>query len=563
MPTVRDILTTFGFKTNTNQVAQVNSTIDGFKARLGAVAQMGSGLRFGMSGLVGTLKGAAAAYLGFEAVKRGVFEYAEDAKRIDMVSTAMGINAESYQVWSEAAKRAGVEGTAFDGTLAKIARKAQDAKLGNQEAAMTFRRAGIEYKDSSGKLLSVEDLLGNVADTFARMPPGAERSALALKLFEESGAKMIPFLAKGRAGIAELREEMRKGGGLMTARQIADAKAFNEQWYKLKMSATGLRNAIGSTLLPVLTRLVQGLVTWLRASGAAQAFGKAIGGVAVVAAKLVAGVVQMTAALWRSSGIFRTAALAVGIYVAALNIVPLSILAIIAIIDDLYHFMKGDRNTLIGELFGEEAQQRIRDFVSVLIGVGAGAEIAFRFLLSIPGRIKQGFVDLYNWISKPPTATEGTWLGVLHALLHTIYLVAEKAAAAIQKLKDAAGFVGNKLGDALFDARNVETTARGGLRVGSFKLEKELERTAEGMTDTERASARMRDIYAPAAPRPFVPTATTGARSNTVSVGSLNVNVQGTADMRPEAMQQAVKKGAKDALAEVIRDSFNDWAEVT
>lgn len=98
--------------------------------------------------------------------------------------------------------------------------------------------------------------------------------------------------------------------------------------------------------------------------------------------------------------------------------------------------------------------------------------------------------------------------------------------------------------------------------VGTRKLERELERGAEGMTEAERSDARLRDIYAPATQRPFVPTAAS-ARTSNVSVGSLNVNVQGTADMKPEAMQQAVKNGAKDALAEVIRDSFNDWAEVT
>ena len=51
-----------------------------------------------------------------------------------------------------------------------------------------------------------------IADKFAVMKDGSEKTALALDLFGRAGAKLIPMLNEGSAGISELQEEARALG---------------------------------------------------------------------------------------------------------------------------------------------------------------------------------------------------------------------------------------------------------------------------------------------------------------------------------------------------------------
>jgi hypothetical protein len=46
-----------------------------------------------------------------------------------------------------------------------------------------------------------------VANAFQKMPDGARKSAIALKLFGLEGAKLIPFLNEGAKGIQALEDE--------------------------------------------------------------------------------------------------------------------------------------------------------------------------------------------------------------------------------------------------------------------------------------------------------------------------------------------------------------------
>ena len=60
---------------------------------------------------------------------------------------------------------------------------------------------GVSYRDASGKMLPMHDVLMGLSDRFSKMPDGAEKTALAMSTLGKGGAAMIPFLNKGAAGI--------------------------------------------------------------------------------------------------------------------------------------------------------------------------------------------------------------------------------------------------------------------------------------------------------------------------------------------------------------------------
>lgn len=112
---------------------------------------------------------------------------------------------------------------------------------------------GDTFKDSAGKIKPMTQLLPMLADKFKKMPDGAEKSALAMQLFEESGTALIPFLNKGAAGVKELMAQSDKYGLTLSGPQVdalKKAKAAQREW---DASIEGVQVSLGAHLLPVVT----------------------------------------------------------------------------------------------------------------------------------------------------------------------------------------------------------------------------------------------------------------------------------------------------------------------
>ena len=65
--------------------------------------------------------------------------------------------------------------------LQRFTRRAAEAAQGTGEAKDALAQMGIALRDQSGNLRRSEDLLGDVADAFARIEDPAERVRLAFK----------------------------------------------------------------------------------------------------------------------------------------------------------------------------------------------------------------------------------------------------------------------------------------------------------------------------------------------------------------------------------------------
>jgi len=116
---------------------------------------------------------------------------------------------------------------------------------GSNKAARVLAALGIATHDATGKARSMDAVLADLAEVFARAPDGMEKSRVAVELFGRSGLNLIPMLNKGREGIQALLAEM---GDPVAVEEMA--KAF-EKWeianakldqsvLQLKSSLTGL-----------------------------------------------------------------------------------------------------------------------------------------------------------------------------------------------------------------------------------------------------------------------------------------------------------------------------------
>ena len=78
-----------------------------------------------------------------------------------------------------------------------LSKKIMKLHTEGKKGSSVFERYGITVLDASGKMLSTETILGNVADKFKQMPSGLERTRVATDLFGKSGQEMIRVLSGG------------------------------------------------------------------------------------------------------------------------------------------------------------------------------------------------------------------------------------------------------------------------------------------------------------------------------------------------------------------------------
>ncbi|RUW67607.1 phage tail tape measure protein, partial [Mesorhizobium sp. M2A.F.Ca.ET.067.02.1.1] len=146
----------------------------------------------------------------------------------------------------------GVTVTRFGSTVKKTANQVKQS--GN-----VFKDLGIKVKDAQGNLRSTEDIIGDLADTFSKMPDGPRKSALAIELFGKAGVQLIPFLNQGREGIKQLGKEAERLGITFTKSQADIGDALGDTLDEVSAATKGIRDQLGLIFAPGVTALAAGL----------------------------------------------------------------------------------------------------------------------------------------------------------------------------------------------------------------------------------------------------------------------------------------------------------------
>jgi hypothetical protein len=207
--------------------------------------------------LEGTIKKASIAVAAFSVAAVGAF--AVMAKRsIDSMDAMAkqaqqaGVTTEALSSLGYAAKLSGVEQGNLTQSLGRLSKAMLDASYGTGEAKKAFDALGIQ----SGTLKSADEGLLAIAERFAQMEDGAQKTALAMQIFGRSGQQLIPFLNQGREGIAALQKEADRLGVTIDTKTAKAAEQFNDNLTRLNASLTGLMNNVMIPLLPVLNDYV-------------------------------------------------------------------------------------------------------------------------------------------------------------------------------------------------------------------------------------------------------------------------------------------------------------------
>lgn len=171
------------------------------------------------------------------------------------MSRAVGISVESLSALDHVA---GLSGLSFEKLTAGarlLSKNMYDFSKGTGEAKIAFQGLGIDVVDSTGKLKQADSVMLEIADRFTKMENGPKKTALAMRMFGESGAAMIPMLNNGSDGIRQMMEEAERLGIVFDTSTAHAAERINDQFDRMNKAMTGLRNGVLIRLLPDIENL--------------------------------------------------------------------------------------------------------------------------------------------------------------------------------------------------------------------------------------------------------------------------------------------------------------------
>jgi hypothetical protein len=252
---------------NMNAVLSIRANVDGEASIKGLdqslrnLDQRATGLR----GAFGRLKGAAGGMsgaLGALVPAAGIAGLGALAKRsidaadnLNDLSQRTGVGVESLSKFGAAAADSGTSLESVANSMGKLAKGIVDP---SSKASEALKSIGVSSTDASGKIRSMDGIMLDVADKFAKMPDGAEKTALAMQLFGRSGAELIPMLNGGKDALSQYSATINT-----EAAQAADK--FNDSLNAIGRSVAGPFSQALTALLPFITQVangIAGLATW-------------------------------------------------------------------------------------------------------------------------------------------------------------------------------------------------------------------------------------------------------------------------------------------------------------
>ena len=209
----------------------------------GRVALLGAGIVS-----MATLAGGALIGLGMS--------FADTTGAIGDLAEQTGATRERIQELNYAATLTGATTEDVASGLQSFSKNIGLAAMGTGRAKDVLEGFGIALKNNRGQMRSTDELLADVADKLQRVKDPATRAAAASRLFGGAGAKLLPMLKEGSQGLANFSAEARRLGLVIDDASVRAGEEFGDALDRLKLSFTGVRNTIGSAVIPALTDLV-------------------------------------------------------------------------------------------------------------------------------------------------------------------------------------------------------------------------------------------------------------------------------------------------------------------
>ncbi|AEQ50746.1 hypothetical protein [Pelagibacterium halotolerans] len=210
-------------------------------------------IRLGASLAIGAAAGAAA--LGV-LIKRSI----DQADAMSKAAQRAGVTTEALSRLAWAGELSDVSLGSLGSSLGRLSYTMGQVQSGaDRTGAAVFDALGVTISDAEGRLRSADQVMLDLADRFAQMEDGADKTALAIRLFGRSGTELIPLLNNGRAGLSDMADEADRLGKTISTDTGRAAEQFNDTMTRIGSIIDGVGLKIAEGALPSLNTLAEKL----------------------------------------------------------------------------------------------------------------------------------------------------------------------------------------------------------------------------------------------------------------------------------------------------------------
>lgn len=243
-------------------VAKLTMDSSEFEKGIKNAESAGSNLSDKMSNMFDKIGKYAKTFVSGVAVKKAVDlirglanDTAEAGDKIDKQSQILGMSRKAYQEWDYILGQNGASIESMSTSMKTLNNLILTGADGSEEASEAFAKLGLHIHDLEG--MSQEDQFETVVRAFQKMPAGAQKSALAVKVFGKQGMQLLPLLNQSSTSIDELRAKAQELGLIMSDEAVDASVAYGDSLDDLHRTFDAFKFAIGSKILPVLTTGIQ------------------------------------------------------------------------------------------------------------------------------------------------------------------------------------------------------------------------------------------------------------------------------------------------------------------
>lgn len=241
--------TSQSFKNLGTELSQSLGSIPGASGLANAVSSISSasgGLATAAAGLTVVATAASAAVAGIYALVRSSSEAIGHFKDL---SQQVGFSVETLSTLENAAVQSGGSINTVTGALGIFERNMEAAHERGSEMARVFKVLKIDIDDN-------EKALRQAITTLARMPEGAQQTAIAMKLFGRSGREVLAIAKEMDGELGRFQSELRTTGRLVTTEMAERADQVADKFARMGSQIKVVTFTFASEFYPTASRVL-------------------------------------------------------------------------------------------------------------------------------------------------------------------------------------------------------------------------------------------------------------------------------------------------------------------
>lgn len=208
---------------------------------------------------VGLIGAAAAAGLGFLIKSVG-----DAGDKIDTLSNQTGINAQELQKWQHVASMADVTSESFSSGLLSFTKNMGSLRANTGRLYALLNKVNPAFVTQLKNAKSNEEAFSLLQKAMHALPDEQRRMALAAAAFGGAGKDMVNMASLSQDEIRKLKQEAEDLGMILGPDAVKAGAQFDDAMKRASGALVGIRNVIGSELLPIVNDLLMDFARFVR-----------------------------------------------------------------------------------------------------------------------------------------------------------------------------------------------------------------------------------------------------------------------------------------------------------